>query len=596
MSIIKFKPHDYLTPCTVMLKQIKLVKDPEDFFSYPEFIRKNAHIENTSLNRPSSASNLGRPQLLPNQSPGAISLQDYQEIIKNKEYASNIKSEAYKMLSNHTDEAVAALSYVYKDYLHRTLQYNPITTFEGLWYILLWLRPRNLSQKTVNWLLDQSKKLICDNKLDLDYICKIYCEVCKDNVKFKEIWNFYNVLVCTYFNSMIPSQICIVSKGYLCLPTDFIQIPNIASLLNNFSHSALDEFTSEQIADVSCSMIKMKIDLKEYLVRRLKAEKIENDINYIYCVLSLSLDKQTIAESIKYISNHGSLEDKCSLLVNLYEFNDFKDVLFELSSMIAENANQLSVNEITKVVNYALDDADTQLKYALVQRIVDIIPTLSISDLATVGNLIGLYIHQEIDLPEEICDVFVQTLSKHLEDVSYGNLSEFVHLVSYLMPNKLGHEMLSDLIVSKNVPSTFQDKKPQNQYFYTLDNGKHVILNNSILSSMDLVSLAITLCCFKIKLQVFGQADEILCEYLKAVLQNDYYKLNHKHRTKIAVVISRPENFRKDLADSLFDNIAKSFKYKSREIYSYSTAYNIKNFSNLGYYHPIMDKIAEAKL
>ena len=393
---------------------------------------------------------------------------------------------------------------------------------------------------------------------------------------------------------MIPSQIIQVSKGYLYVKNCFFYEFSIPALIEKIEISRFKEFNASELAEIIKYMSEMNVPVTQNLLSLMLNQKCDDNVNYIYNVLHNNLDKTIIKASAENIIKNGDIEKKVKLLQAILQFN-WNDIDIQLlCNNIQSNINEINIDTLLELIKL-IDNEPESITFSLYNPsmlfLQNSLSLCAIKELAEIANLIGLLVHKDFAIPNEFSKAFTEVFMKNMKNLNKSNLSAFVHLFSYSLPSKIGHDLLMKYILSTNSPSIQQDKRPNHDNFYKITKNKYLILNHKIFSEMDKVNLSIILNCIKMRFQLPEEVDEIIVNYTKAVLQNSYFKLNTKFRSKIAISIAKPENFRYDLAELLFQQLEESFKRNHREIYTYSVIAYIKNFQNMGYSHPLMDKI-----
>lgn len=595
LRVFKFKPFEYMLPFSALVKIANNCKDAELLLQLPESVVVKAY-KNSFFSRFSSKSPVSLIKLLvlldkPFAHPTPLSPELLKEIVKAKRYQEEIWPVVKENLSEMRDEEIATIINIYQLNLEVPLKFNDLESFEDLWQVLTWQNKLSISSQTEAFLLKQSHDLVYKDRINLDYICKIYLEISTNYHGLEKLWRFYNSLLKNYLKSLVPSQAIDVCKGFAKANEVFHYEKHVTDYLQSLSEELIREFTGEQLAEVAKILIICKIPIGNAIISRL-TDPIPNSADYIYYCILRKLNFNFALSQISEISSNGTLELKVKLLKTLAEFPNFQNQIEVLSKELSKNLEFLSKTDIFDLILVAGTCKGTEtLLQPLFQKTEALLPMCTIKDLEIIAQNIGIIVHFDISIPDSLNNSIANAMKGKIHQISSSNFYKFVHLLSYTLPSKLGHTLLTDFLQVKNLPNTSTTVKPSHSNFYTGKNGEFIVLNNQILSGMDDTGIAISLGSIKMKFQVPAEVDEIITDYTKAFLQNKYFKMNQKFRSKVGFQLSIAENFNKDLADMLFTQIEKSYLLNHREIHSYSMQAQIKNFKNLGYFHPIMGKV-----
>ena len=597
-TVFAFTHFDYCFPPSLLVNQAIKSETVEELLEYPEAVIRKASESNqfSEFLFQESQPSLKLSRILNKdiKIPKTLPARMLKEVIKHDQYKELMRPKVLESLSRMMDEEVATVSNVYGLELDTPLRHNNLDNFEDIYHIILWKKHQTLSIDTNSWLLKQSESVLYKGKLDLDSISKAYAELCADYWDRVELWGWYHGILKDHFNSLVPSQICRVCKGYALVYKYLTKEPGIPVLLSQLTKEHLDDFTPAELIEIARYMIELHVNVPEYVKSRIMSEERKKGNDFIYYALHSEFGKTVIDSAIDEIYTSGTPEDRCELLGTIVHFKKFRESAERISKKLSLELESLSNESLLGLLEIiGTEERTIDLRGPVISRIEEILPRCKIADLTHLAKAIGVFIHQGLDFTENCTNLFSEAFLRNLNQVNFRNFSYFVHVFSYILPNKIAHDTLCNLILQTQIPSYVEESKPSHGLFYAAENGKFVVLNHPILSNMMEIQLADTLACIKMRFQVPENVNNILEMYTKAVLENMYFNLNAKFRTKIAIMLARPENFNKELVDLLFTQVEKSIRFGHREIYSYTIAAYIQNFQKLDYYHPLMDQISK---
>ncbi|OMJ93952.1 hypothetical protein SteCoe_3012 [Stentor coeruleus] len=593
---IVYKAHDYLKPYSKQLLDIQTVKTAYTAAEYSESVIKQSNLPNLDFD-PCNYSResikiarlLNKDIILPEKLQNSI----LKDLIKHPSYTDILEPIIKGNLPNLNDEELATYCSIYNETHDIPLKHSPISSFEDLYYIIKWKSSTKLPKESLIWMQEQTYKLIYEDKIDLDYITKIYNEICKNIINFDDLWSIYNDIIYKYFFALIPEQIIESLKGFSSVKNKYFKNLSWMTYVETLDENILTEFSSLQLANLAKQIIDIGINLHPFIRRRLMNEKVIGSSDYIHCSLHLNLNVQSIGSMCEAIIENGSFEEKINIIKALNQYNKHNQVKEKVIKKLCEQLETTSFTDILELLkNVACTEQCSEVYEKCINQIEKkYIGNINIKELEPMSYVLGLYVHQELSIPLSFTKAFETILKVNIQSLNPYVYINFIHLFSYLFPYKSIHDILVDFLIVTDLPSYISDTKPDHEYYEIIGQGKYLVLNHPILSSMQTINLAIAVVCLKMKFQLPDKANNIIRNYIKVLIKNSFFKLNLKHRTKLGIMLAMPENFDKEIADLYFEQIKKTFLRKFRLIYTYSIVMAIINFKKIDYVHPIMDSI-----
>lgn len=593
---IAFKTHDYLKPFSKQLLDIQTAGTIYIAAEYPESVIKQSNLPNLDFNpcdySPESlklARFLNKEIILPESLQNSL----LKDLIKHPSYTNLLKPVIENNLPSLNDEEIATYCNIYNETHDIPLKHSSVSSFEDLFHIIKWKSSVKLPKESLEWIQEQTYNLIYKDKIDLDYIAKIYHEICKNILYFDDLWSTYNELIHKYFFALVPEQMIEALKGFNCVKNKYFKTLSWMSYVETLNENILIEFSSLQLANLAKQIIDIGINLNPNIKRRLMNEKVIGSADYIYCSLHLNLNVQNIATMCEVVIEKGSFEENVKLLKVLNKKNKHNQVKEKL---IKNLCGCLETTDFSDVLEFLKNAADTEYCSEVYEKSLKIIENkyldkMNINELEALSYILGLFVHQELSIPLSFTKAFETILKTKTQSLNSFNYTSFIHLFSYLFPYKSVHDILVNFLIVTNLPNYVSNTKPNHDYYEIIGEGEYLVLNHPILSSMQAINLAIVVTCLKMKFQLPDKANNIVRSYIKVLIKNCFFKLNGKHRSKIGIMLAMPENFDKEIVDLYFEQIQKTFLRKFRLIYTYSIVMAIRNFKKIDYVHPIMDSI-----
>lgn len=484
---------------------------------------------------------------------------------------------------NETDDKIGKI--FYEDLEIRSL--------EDIFYTLVWKKEEWKSEEFTKWAVEQTYKVILNEKIDLDFVSRIYEFLCHNGNSKEPLWICYNDIVTNHFFSFSPEELVRIMKSYKKI-TIFYNLPNLwINQIPKIQECQLKDFKIEEISVLVyiCDFFSIKFPF--FAMKRLKSENIE--LNNAYNIYVMKTHKKFLIDEniMKDLLENMSLDMKCELAC-MQKIIKFSPGIFEvLLDSIDRDQGNLKIS-------YALDLCDIILhlnsnyEYAskLANKFQGKVGDLDMDDYAKLLEILCILKNTDQAVSEKFMLELETNFYRFTQNLNHKNIYTFVHFFSYSMPMKSVHNFFCSLIINSEQPDSYSQSRPEHDCYKRSQSG-YLVYNNSLLTHMHIINLIDLITCLPFKYQITTELWRILKKYLNLIYGKYFYMTSEKHRMKIILMLSKPENFHRDIIESFLDKFDNDESLRDQIHNNYIFFQAIKNLKNIGYSHPLFFKLNE---
>lgn len=464
---------------------------------------------------------------------------------------------------------------------------SSVESFEYLWKIVDYNKGDCMKRENIDWIKNQTEKLILDNELNLYYLAMIYKNLSEYNVHYSEIRQFYDSLISIYLHSFLPEELAIVLKAFSQTKLlDKSTLPWINDLKNSFNNYS--NFANEHLASIVFSLNSIGINTK-FPASKIESIKDSDLVNpYIFYVMIKSNNLKLTENKFTDLINKMDIDTQLDFL----EVIDFAKVDEEYIRILIESISsykgKLDLKKIYLLSSIVFKKAQNMpYLYNMIQSYTPYIKSMNLYEYGRYLEIICLLKSDDYIIPNESLDIITSKFYEIKDQIHPYNIQVLVHFFAYNYPNKAIHKILCNKILENEQNDTVEKYAPEHCYYYLKGEGEYLVLNNHLLNALSFTSIIDILICLPFRFQIKSDVNKIVKKYLKLILTKYNYRIMIKFRSKLAIMLSTPENFDKELVNLMLDKIHASKLLIKTTSSSYPFMQAINNFKHLEYNHPL---------
>jgi hypothetical protein len=445
-------------------------------------------------------------------------------------------------------------------------------------------------------LKNDTQRLIVNGKVDLHYISKIYEILCYHCTKDWPIWEFYDELIWDFLWSFEPSDLIRILLAYNNMGLVSVTSHLWIHKLSNLTENALSYFTNDELSVLVFICDHYLISHPPGLIQRLNQEKHKStSIHYFY----FQIKYQSISPDIKQILNF-SLNSRYEFACMFFKLRYNENIFNTLIESICEDKDNLNPSQALKLFDTILHSNSSYSSASkIASRYQSNIKNLSFIEYKNLLEILSILKNMDQVIHEDFLLEVEESFFRFTEYLNYQNISSFIHFFSYSMPIRSPHEYLCNKIINAEKPDTIEEKRPSHIYYIKLSDSQYLVYNNSLLTKLSFVSLRDLITSLPFRYQVSRELWEVLRKYMKLNYKKFFHFNFDKYICKMLLVLSKPENFDKELIDEIYDKLYQDKASLDKHLVNYVFFVGIKNMKNLEYHHPafiyIENKLKERK-
>ena len=468
-----------------------------------------------------------------------------------------------------------------------------INSFEDIFYALVWKKEEWKCDEFTKWAAEQTNKVILNEKIDLEFISRIYEFLCHNGNTKEPLWICYNDIVTNNIFAFSPEELVRILKSYKKI-TIFFNLPSLwINQIPSIQECQLKDFKIEELSVLVyiCDFFSIKFPF--FAMKRLKSENIE--LNDAYNIYVMKTHKKFLIDKniMKDLLANMNLDMKCELAC-MQKMMKFSPEVFEvLLDSIVRDQGTLDISyalDLCDIILHSNSNYDYGLKLA--NKYQGKVASLDMDEYAKLLEILCILKNTDQVVSEKFMLELETNFYRFTRSLSHKNIYTFVHFFSYSMPMKSVHEFCCNLIISSEQPDSVSPSRPEHDCYKRTQNG-YLVYNNSLLIKMHIINLIDLITCLPFKYQITTELWKILKKYLNLIYGKYFYMTTEKHRMKIILMLSRPENFHRDIIESFLNKLDNDESSRDQIHNNYIFFQAIKNLKNIGYSHPLFFKLNE---